>query len=64
MRVSFSRTARSVWLEIKSDNVEEMRRKISVSGFVRKLNLPDPTSTFKHQEGNACGWSESMKTSR
>ena len=24
----FLRTARSIWLEIKSDNVEEMRRKI------------------------------------
>src|SRR5215469_414825 len=33
----FLRTARSVWLEIKSDNVQEMRRKIIESGLVRKL---------------------------
>jgi hypothetical protein len=32
----FLRTARSVWLEIKSDNVEEMSRKILESGLVRK----------------------------
>jgi hypothetical protein len=38
----FLRTARSVWLEIKSDNVEEMRRKILESGLVRKLEIPDP----------------------
>ena len=38
----FLRTARSVWLEIKSDNVEEMRRKILESGLVRKLEVPDP----------------------
>jgi hypothetical protein len=33
----FLRTARSVWLEIKSDNAEEMSRKIVESGLVRKL---------------------------
>src|SRR5215471_7384271 len=38
----FLRTARSVWLEIKSDNVEEMRRKILASGLARKLEVPDP----------------------
>src|ERR1035438_2822988 len=38
----FLRTARSVWLEIKSDNVEEMRRNILDSGLVRKLDMPDP----------------------
>jgi len=38
----FLRTARSVWLEIKSDNVEEMSRKIVESGLVRKLEVPDP----------------------
>src|ERR1700693_2474579 len=35
----FLRTARSVWLEIKSDNVEEMRRKIVESGLVGKLEI-------------------------
>ena len=43
----FLRTARSVWLEIKSDNVEEMRRKILESGLVRKLNVPDPQLYFQ-----------------
>jgi hypothetical protein len=37
----FLRTARSVWLEIKSDKVEEMTRKILDFG-VRKLEVPDP----------------------
>lgn len=37
----FLRTARSVWLEIKSNNVDEMRRKIVESGLVRKLEVPD-----------------------
>ena len=37
----FLRTARSVWLEIKSDNVEETSRKILESGLVRKLDVPD-----------------------
>src|SRR6201993_743938 len=38
----FLRSARAVWLELKSDNVEEMRRKILESRLVRKLNVPDP----------------------
>jgi catechol 2,3-dioxygenase-like lactoylglutathione lyase family enzyme len=38
----FLRSARSVWLEIKSDDVEEMRRKILASGLVRHLDVPDP----------------------
>jgi hypothetical protein len=36
----FLRTARSVWLELKSDSVEEMTRKILGFG-VRKLEVPD-----------------------
>jgi len=43
----FSRTARSVWLEIKSDNVEEMSRNILESGLVRKLEIPDPHLYFQ-----------------
>src|SRR5476649_1110740 len=42
----FLRTARSVWLEIKSDNVEEMKRKILDFG-VRKLDRPDPHLYFQ-----------------
>ena len=44
------RTARSVWLEIKSDNVEEMTRKILDFG-VRKLEVPDPHLYFQAPGG-------------
>jgi len=47
----FLRTARSVWLEIKSDNVEEMREKILGSGLVRKLEVPDPHLYFQAPGG-------------
>jgi hypothetical protein len=47
----FLRTARSVWLEIKSDNVEEMSRKILESGLVRKLDVPDPHLYFQAPGG-------------
>jgi hypothetical protein len=40
--LEFLRTARSIWLEIKSDNAEEMRRRILDSALVRKLEMPDP----------------------
>ena len=33
----FLRSFRAIWLELKSDNVEEMSRKILESGLVRKL---------------------------
>jgi hypothetical protein len=47
----FLRSARSVWLEIKSDNVEEMRRAIVDSGLVRKLDMPDPHLYFQAPGG-------------
>jgi hypothetical protein len=47
----FLRTARSVWLEIKSDHVEEMRRTILDSGLVRKLEIPDPHLYFQAPGG-------------
>ena len=47
----FLRSFRSVWLEIKSDNVEEMSRKILESGLVRKLNVPDPYLYFQAPGG-------------
>src|SRR5690349_9466863 len=47
----FLRTGRSIWLEIKSDNMEEMRRKILESGFVRKLEVPDPHLYFQAPGG-------------
>jgi catechol 2,3-dioxygenase-like lactoylglutathione lyase family enzyme len=46
----FSRTERSMWLEIKSDNVEEMKKKIIGSG-VRKLDVPDPHLYFQAPGG-------------
>jgi hypothetical protein len=48
---AFLRTARSIWLEIKSDNVEEMTRRILQSGLVRKLELPDPHLYFQAPGG-------------
>lgn len=46
----FSRTARTMWLELKSDNVEEMRKKILGSG-VRILEVPDPHLYFQAPGG-------------
>jgi len=46
----FLRTARSVWLEIKSDNVEDVRRRILESG-VRILDMPDPHLYFQAPGG-------------
>src|ERR1700758_5446999 len=47
----FLRTARSIWLEIKSDNVVEMRQRIMESGFARKLEIPDPHLYFQAPGG-------------
>ncbi|HZV79933.1 MAG TPA: VOC family protein [Candidatus Binatus sp.] len=47
----FLRSARSVWLEIKSDDVDEMRSKILESGLARKLELPDPHLYFQAPGG-------------
>jgi hypothetical protein len=47
----FLRSARSIWLEIKSDDVEEMRRRILKSGLVRKLDMPDPHLYFQTPGG-------------
>jgi catechol 2,3-dioxygenase-like lactoylglutathione lyase family enzyme len=47
----FLRSARAIWLEIKSDNVEEMRRKIADSGLVRQLEIPDPHLYFQAPGG-------------
>jgi hypothetical protein len=46
----FLRTARAVWLEIKSDNVEELTKKILDFG-VRKLEVPDPHLYFQAPGG-------------
>jgi hypothetical protein len=47
----FLRSARSIWLEIKSDDVEETRRRIVESGLVRKLDMPDPHLYFQTPGG-------------
>jgi hypothetical protein len=47
----FLRSGRSIWLEIKSDNVEEMSRKILESGLVEKLDIPDPHLYFQAPGG-------------
>jgi catechol 2,3-dioxygenase-like lactoylglutathione lyase family enzyme len=46
----FLRSGRSVWLEIKSGNVEEMTRRILESG-ARKLDVPDPHLYFQAPGG-------------
>ena len=46
----FLRTARAMWLEIKSDNVEELRRSILDFG-ARKLEIPDPHLYFQAPGG-------------
>src|SRR5262249_25166967 len=47
----FLRSARAIWLEIKSDNVEELSRKIVESGLVRRLDMPDPHLYFQAPGG-------------
>jgi hypothetical protein len=46
----FLRTGRSVWLELKTDNLEEMTQKILDAG-VRKLDIPDPHLYFQAPGG-------------
>jgi hypothetical protein len=47
----FLRSARSIWLEIESDNVEDMTRRILASNLVRKLDMPDPHLYFQAPGG-------------
>ena len=47
----FLRSKRSIWLELKSDAVEEVRQKILASGLVRKLDIPDPHLYFQAPGG-------------
>lgn len=46
----FLRTARSVWLELKSDDVDGLTRKILEFG-VKKLEMPDPHLYFQAPGG-------------
>jgi catechol 2,3-dioxygenase-like lactoylglutathione lyase family enzyme len=47
----FLRSARAIWLEIKSANVAETRRSIVASGLVRTLEVPDPHLYFQAPGG-------------
>jgi hypothetical protein len=47
----FLRSARSVWLEIKSGDVQKTRQEILDSGLVRKLEIPDPHLYFQAPGG-------------
>jgi hypothetical protein len=47
----FLRSARSIWLELKSDDVEATSRAILGSGLVQKLDLPDPHLYFQAPGG-------------
>jgi len=47
----FLRSGRSIWLEIKSDDVDEMSRRILASGAVRKLDVPDNHLYFQAPGG-------------
>jgi hypothetical protein len=47
----FLRSFRAIWLEIKSDNVEELSRKIVQSDLVRKLEVTDPHLYFQAPGG-------------
>jgi catechol 2,3-dioxygenase-like lactoylglutathione lyase family enzyme len=47
----FLRSARSIWLVLKSDDVEATSRAILESGLVQKLDLPDPHLYFQAPGG-------------
>jgi catechol 2,3-dioxygenase-like lactoylglutathione lyase family enzyme len=47
----FLRSMRAIWLEIKSDRVEEMRERILQCGLVRKLDMPDAHLYFQAPGG-------------
>ena len=48
---TFLRSFRAIWLEIKSDHVQEMSQKILECGLVRKLEVPDPHLYFQAPGG-------------
>lgn len=50
------RGARAIWLELKSDDVAETRKKILDSGLVKQLDIPHLQLYFQVPGGHACGW--------
>jgi hypothetical protein len=49
----FLRSRRSIWLEIKSDDVEQLKRRILDSG-ARRLEVPDPLHLYFQAPGGQC----------
>ena len=47
----FLRSARAIWLELKSDDEAATRRRILESGLVRPLEIPDPHLYFQAPGG-------------
>jgi len=47
----FHRSARAIWLELKSDNVAATRKKILDSGLAHQLDIPDPHLYFQAPGG-------------
>jgi hypothetical protein len=45
------RSARAIWLELKSDNVAVTRKRILDSGLVHQLDIPDPHLYFQAPGG-------------
>jgi len=47
----FLRSGRSIWLELKTDEVESIRKKILDSGLAKKLDIPAPLLYFQAPGG-------------
>ena len=60
----FLRSARAIWLELKSDDVAGVGRRILDSEAVRKLGCRTRTSISRRRVANACVWSGSTRISR
>jgi hypothetical protein len=53
---------KAIYLELKTDNVDEMRQKIVAFG-VKVLEVPDPQLYFQAPGGKSCGWPGAVRTS-
>jgi len=47
----FLRSFRAIWLELKSENVEEIRQRVIDSGLARILEIPNPYFHFQAPGG-------------
>jgi hypothetical protein len=50
----FLRSGRAIWLELKSDDVDEVRRNIVESGLARTLSIPDTHLYYFQAPGGQC----------